>query len=397
MSMKIAFIVQRYGLEINGGAELHCRWVAEHLAKYYDVEVLTTCAKGYITWRNEYNEGEETINNIRVRRFPVAKERDPEAFGRISRRIFRLFHTKRGELKWLELQGPYSPALLDFLEKNEANYDLFIFFSYRYWLSYHGIMRFPHKSFLVPTAEHDPTIYLKIFKPFFHKPRAIIYNSVEEKELIHKVSSNDNAHGDIVGVGINLPESFDPDDFRRRYNLKDDYVIYIGRIDPNKGCQEMFNFFLKYFDRNPSSPIKLVLIGKEVIPIPRHKNIIHLGFVSEEDKFNALKGARFMIMPSQYESLSMVTLEAWFLSKAVLVNGKCEVLKGQCRRSNGGMYYHSYKEFEASMDYMLQNGAAIDQLGRNGNAYVEANYRWDVIERKYVDLIEPSGILLKKT
>jgi glycosyltransferase involved in cell wall biosynthesis len=385
--MRIAFIVQRYGLDLGGGAELHCRWVAEHLSKYYDVEVLTTCAQDYITWRNAFQEGEETINNVLVRRFKVAQERDPKVFGRISRRIFRLFHTKRGELKWLKLQGPYAPALLDFLLQHEAYYDLFIFFSYRYWLSYHGVMRFPQKSLLVPTAEHDPTIYLKIFKRFFHKPRAIIYNSIEEKALINLVCSNQALPGDIVGVGIDIPKSYDPEGFRKQYGISSDYVIYIGRIDPNKGCREMFDYFLTFVAQRPSSPVKLVLIGREVMPVPKHEKIMHLGFVSDEDKFSALAGARFMIMPSLYESLSIVTLEAWSLSKPLLVNGRCEVLKGQCQRSGGGLYYHTYEEFVSCMDEMLQHTSAMEQLGRNGKAYVQANYRWEMIEKKYGELI----------
>jgi glycosyltransferase involved in cell wall biosynthesis len=385
--MKIALIVQRYGLDVGGGAELHCKLVAEHLAKYYDVEVLTTRARDYITWRDAYEEGEETINNVLVRRFKVAEERNPKSFGRLSRRIFKLFHTRRGELKWLKLQGPFAPDLLDFLARHEARYDLFIFFSYRYWLSYHGIMQFPHKSFLVPTAEHEPTVYLKIFKPLFHKPRAIIYNSVEERELINKVSSNQAVTADIIGVGVNVPERYDLEGFRRRYNITGEYVVYIGRIDPNKGCRELFEYILKYYARRPSLPVSLVLIGREVMPVPVHRKIIHLGYVSEEDKFAALEGARFMIMPSRYESLSIAVLEAWAISKAVLVNGQCEVLKGQCLRSNGGFYYHTYQEFESFMDYMLQNAVTLDELGRQGNAYMVANYNWDVIEKKYINIV----------
>ena len=386
--MKIAFIVQRYGLDVLGGAEFHCRLIAELLSKHYEVEILTTCAKDYLTWKNDYEEGDEKINGLVVKRFKVAKERKPKNFGRFSRRVFKLFHFNRDELKWLELQGPYSPSLFNFLERNEESYDLFIFFSYRFWPTYHGIMRFSHKSFLVPTAEHDDAIYLKIFKPFFNKPKAIIYNSVEEKNLINHVSSNNDIFSDIIGVGVKVPERYNSREFRNRYNIFDDYVIYVGRIDPNKGCPEMFQCFLQYVKKNPSRKIKLVLIGKEVIKIPRHKSIIYLGSISSEDKFSAINNSLFMIMPSQYESLSMVTLEAWFVSKPVLVNGRCEVLKGQCRRSNGGLYYSNYEEFEACMDYMLQNGSSVKMLGKQGNAYAEKNYKWEVIERKYINMIK---------
>jgi len=204
------------------------------------------------------------------------------------------------------------------------------------------------------------------------------------------MSSNQAVPGDIVGVGVNLPAQYDLEGFRKQYNISKEYIVYIGRIDPNKGCREMLDNILHYYARHSSLTVNLVLIGRDVMPEPRHKNIIHLGYVSEEDKFAALEGAQFMIMPSRYESLSMVILEAWLVSKAVLVNGQCEVLKGQCLRSNGGLYYHNYREFERCMDYMLHNPAPLEELGRRGNAYAVANYHWDIIEKKYLELINRS-------
>ena len=85
-----------------------------------------------------------------------------------------------------------------------------------------------------------------------------------------------------------------------------------------------------------------MLIGNPIIPIPEHPQIHHLGFVNDQDKFDALAAAELLIMPSYFESLSMVALEAWALGKPVLANGRCDVLKGQCIRSNGGLYYESF-------------------------------------------------------
>ena len=126
--MKIAFVVQRYGLEINGGAELHCRWVAEHMLKYWNVEVLTTKAFDYLTWKNHYTKDEEIINCITVKRFPVARTRNPERFGRIQNRILTTEHKESDELRWLDEEGPNSPALIQHLFENKDHYDYFIFF-----------------------------------------------------------------------------------------------------------------------------------------------------------------------------------------------------------------------------------------------------------------------------
>ncbi|MBM3297696.1 MAG: glycosyltransferase, partial [Candidatus Aminicenantes bacterium] len=133
--------------------------------------------------------------------------------------------------------------------------------------------------------------------------------------------------------------------------------------------------------------VKLVLIGSTVLPIPAHPDVRYLGVLPEEDKFDGLAGAELLLMPSFYESLSMVTLEAWALGKPVLANAHCEVLAGQCRRSNGGLYYGTYAEFHEALDLLLDDAALREALGRNGLAYYNGNYTWEVIEGKYLEVI----------
>jgi len=385
--MKVAFVVQRYGLEISGGAELHCRWIAEHMQKYWEVEVLTTKALDYITWKNHYHQDEEVINGIRVRRFPVIRPRHPERFGRIQNYIFEREHTIEDELRWLEEEGPLAPSLIQYIKENESRYDYFIFFSYRYYHSYWGIKAVPHKSLLVPTAEHDPVVYLRIFRDLFRLPRAFIYNSVEERQMIQAVAANESIPGDVVGVGIKIPETYSAAAWRQKRGLNGDLAIYLGRIDENKGCRQLFDYFLRFKAESPSA-LRLLLIGSTVLKIPTHPDIIYLGFVSEEDKFSALENSLLLFMPSFYESLSMVTLEAWALKKPVLVNGHCEVLKGQCLRANGGLFYENYEEFREALRLLLADNKLREILGNNGYEYFLKNYTWEVIEKKYLSIME---------
>ena len=383
--LRLAFVVQRYGDDVNGGAEYHCRLIAEHLARQHQVEVLTTCAKDYITWRNEHRAGLQVVNGVRVRRFKVKKPRDPDRFGRLSQKVFLGRHDEQDELAWLDEQGPLSPKLLAFLKRRYDEYDYFVFFSYRYYHSFYGVQAVAPKAVLVPTAERDEVIDLAIFKTLFRLPRAIVYNSVEERAMIWQKSGNRSVRGEVVGVGSDVPASIDRELFRTRQsgqNKLDRYIIYIGRIDQNKGCRTLFNYYRRYREET-RSPLELVLVGGKMMDIPDDPGIRYVGFLSEAEKWSALTGAELLVMPSELESLSMVTNEAWSIGKPVLANGKCDVLRGQCRRSNAGLYFDDYYEFRGALSRLEADKALRDGLGRNGERYYRDHYRWEVVEGKY--------------
>ena len=385
--MKLAVVVQRYGAELSGGAELHARYIAERLARHAEVDVLTTCARDYITWRNDLPPGDGEVNGLRVRRFAVSRERDPRDFGRRSDRVFDERHSIEDELRWLQSEGPTSPALVDHVRRASSRYDYLIFFSYRYYHAYHGVLAAPSRAVLVPTAERDPALGLAIFAPAFRRVRALMYNSHEERALIQTVSQNHQVPGVVVGVGSEVPDAADAARFRARTGIKGRFVLYVGRIDENKGCPELFDYFSRYVAK-VSRRLRLVLIGTPVMPIPSHPRIQHLGFVTDEEKYDAMAAADLLLMPSYYESLSMVTLEAWAMRLPVLVNGRCDVLRGQTIRANAGLYYESYAEFAEAL-HMLETVRGLRRkLGAGGRAYFERHYTWDVVEGKYLAMLE---------
>jgi glycosyltransferase involved in cell wall biosynthesis len=384
--VKLAVVVQRYGADINGGAELHARYVAEHLSQHAHVEVLTTCARDYVTWRNDYPAGTELVNDVPVRRFRVDHERDAGVFGRWSERVFKHPHSFLDELRWLDAEGPKSTPLLRYLQSPAAGYDYVFFFSYRYYHSYHGAKALPTRSILVPTAERDEAIGLDVSPRVFRAVRGLMYNSPEEKRLIQAVSNNHRIPNVVVGVGSDIPQHAQPDRFRQKYGITGRFALYVGRIDQNKGCKELFAFFLNGLQALPKG-LQLVLIGKEMLPIPDHPRIRHLGFLNDQDKFDALAASDLLLMPSYYESLSMVALEAWALGKPVLANGRCEVLRGQCVRSQAGLYYETQAEFVETLRAISESRGLNAAFGANGRRFFQQHYAWPVIEQKYLDML----------
>jgi glycosyltransferase involved in cell wall biosynthesis len=387
--VKLAVVVQRYGADVSGGAELHARYIAERLSRYAEVEVLTTCARDYVTWRNELPPGEDRVNGIRVRRFPVSHPRHVEHFGKLSAFVFSRPHSIAHELRWLESEGPASPALIEYLRAQATTFDFFLFFSARYYHAWHGARAVSDRAVLVPTAERDAAIGLSIFAPVFRGVRAVMYNSLEERALIQHVSHRKGPEV-VVGVGSDIPDRTDPRRFRKKFHARGPFALYIGRIDENKGCAELFSHFERYAVMHPHG-LDLLLIGSSLLTVPKHPRIRHLGFLSDEDKFDALAAADLLIMPSRYESLSMVALEAWALGRPVLANGACDVLRGQVIRSNAGLYYESFDEFAEALFLLEASGPLGGVLGRNGREFFRRHYAWPVIERKYLDMFERLG------
>ncbi|MBS5521795.1 MAG: glycosyltransferase [Clostridiales bacterium] len=377
---RIALINQRYGLDVNGGSEYYTRLIAEKLSKNFNVEVLTTTALGYDTWENYYSEGTETIEGIVVHRFKVDNPRDVQSFNKMTDDMtLNMEHTLKQEQAWLEAQGPVCSGLLQYIKSHAEAYDLFVFVTYLYYLTVKGLPEVSNKAVLIPTAHDEPYIYFNIYKDVFLNPRGIIYLTDEEEAFVEKTFNNSHIPHIIAATGIDIPENVSELTFRKKYHIWDKYIIYVGRVDATKGCDKLFDYFIAYKVRHPRSKLKLVLMGKKMIEIPNHPDIINLGFVSDEDKYNGISGANALILPSQFESLSISVLEAMALKIPVIVNGKCEVLKGHCKKSNGGLYYTGYCELEGILRWMNSNPEIWNQMGNNARRYIDQYYQWEVI------------------
>jgi len=382
---KVVLTVHRYGLEVVGGAEYLCRYVADLMKDDWDIRVLTTCARDYMTWKNEYPAGEQCINGINVIRFPVRKPRNVSKFNKISERVFSSPHPVDDEVEWMQSQGPDVPELFNYIKRIQQNVDVFIFFTYLYQTTFIGLPLVPEKACLVPTAHDEPPIHLGIFRYLFEKPQGYIFCTPEEQHFVEKLFNIDCKYSDVIGIGINSDESTKAAR-HTRVTLPDNFVVYVGRVDPSKGCQELLHYWQGYKTKT-SGDLKLVLIGDLKMDLPKRNDILPLGYLEEADKFYAISNSQCLIMPSPYESLSIVLLEAWLCRRPVLVNGKCEVLKGQCRRSNGGLWYDNFEEFEAGLNFILKQKQKARQLAENGHHYTAKNYNPASVRQKYRDLI----------
>lgn len=386
--LRLAFVVQRYGPEIDGGAEYECRRVAEALAPHHDVEVLTTTARDYLTWRNVYRPGVEEIGGVRVRRFPVARPRRVRAFGRYADRLYATPHTFFDEAEWVRRQGPLALSLVEWIRGHADDHDGFVFFTYLYLPTLLGLPLVAHKAVLVPTAHDERPIYLDLFRSLFRLPRALIYQVEEERDFVEARFHTAHLPSAVIGAGVDPAPGAEPDRFRRAAGLPGPFLLYVGRVDVEKGCRELVDLFLAWRDRT-TEPVTLVLMGTGAMRLPKHPALRALGFRPEAEKWDALAAATALVMPSPHESFSFVILEAWTQGTPVLVTARSAVLRGHLERAGGGLLYGERPgDFATGVDALLADETLRKRLGERGRAYVEARYRWPRITRQYLDFLE---------
>jgi glycosyltransferase involved in cell wall biosynthesis len=353
---------------------------------------------------------------VTVRRFANSRTRDIHTFNRYSEWIFNNAHSREDEIEWLRQQGPWCPPLLEYIERNEHQYDVLIFFTYLYAPTVMGAKIAPQKSILVPTAHDEPAIHLDIYKELFSLPAGLAYNTEVERRFLTTHFSIRAIEEETIGCGVDLPQaqeyprehtprSDEPDDsadepavddpsptfrphlahrgsmFRRRHRLHGPIALYGGRIDPGKGCEELIEYFSTYVQEGGDA--SLVLMGVKLMPLPEEPFIRFAGYLPDQERVQALEAATVVVVPSPYESLSLLALESFAVGTPVLANARSEVLVEHCRKSNAGLYYADRHEFVEALKVLMADPRLRAKLGRNGREYVRTNYRWDVILSKY--------------
>jgi glycosyltransferase involved in cell wall biosynthesis len=376
--VKLAFVVQRYGAAVAGGSEGHCRELAERLSARHAITVLTTCATDYVTWANELPEGRTAERGVTVLRFPVARQRQMKVFADLSDEVFDGGAPRERQEEWFRENGPDTPALLDHLRAHGHEFDLVLFWTFRYSPSYFGLPLVADRALLVPTAEDEAAVNLDVLPEFLDKPRGFLFLTPEEEQLVSARMYRMPSPSAVAGIGLEpVPSGVVPRTPLDALGIPSSYLLYLGRVDRNKGCDALLESFQQYASSRPD--VTLVLAGPAKMQIPAHPQIRALGYVADEVREALLAHARALVVPSWYESLSIVLLEAWNHAVPALVNGRCKVLAGQVTRANGGLYYMFPAEFDEAADYLLQRPSERDALGRQGLAYVEREYRWPTV------------------
>jgi glycosyltransferase involved in cell wall biosynthesis len=381
---RIAFVSPRFseGPTV-GGAETLLRQLAQRLvAKGWEVDYLTTCARNHFTWENEIPPGRISIAGITVHYFPVDSGRDLETFITLQNRISRNGElTRDEELNW-QRNNVNSQALYDYLQQEGHRYDRIIMGPYLFALVYFASQIHPDKTLLLPCLHDESFAYLKIIREMFLNVKGWIFNADPERDLAQRLYDLDLSKAHVVGMGI---EGFtaDPAAFRQRHQINRPYIIYSGRREPLKGTPILLDY-LDLFRERTGVDMKLVLTGSGPYDPPARlvPHILDLGFVTEQEKHDAMAGAIAFCHASINESFSIVILESWLAGTPVLVHGGGAVMPEHCRKSNGGLWFKNYPEFEEALSLLLTRPALRTAMGKAGERYVRETYSWPAVETR---------------
>ena len=419
--MKFAFVTPRYGADIPAGAEHACRLLAEKVCQRHEVDVLTTCARDPLTWRNEYSETSVRVRGVLVRRFAVNQVRDDDAFQRLSSRAFAEPHNRADAEEWVRAMGPSSPGLIDFVKRQSRSYDAVVFFSLYHATTLQGVAAAPERSVVFPYVKLDPALRLSIWSEVLGSARAVGYFSAAERNLVHRYLRPVPVAEDVVGIGVDMPEpetyprhQQDPADtiardddeggapedstlvpdylsgrgipFRRRHRLHGPFAIYGGRVESRNGCEEM----LEYFDNAVTAGCEpaLVLMGVKLMKVPEASYIRLAGVASDRERMIAYEAAEVTLAPGPDDILAQPVLESLAVGTPVLAAARNEAAVEHCRRANAGLYYATREEFVESLQLLMSDPQLRERLGENGRQYVRQHLRCDVVLARFERLIK---------
>lgn len=396
---KIGIIVQRYGQQVNGGAEVLARMIAEKLQEQYDVTVLTSRALDYHTWNPELPAGESYEGSIRILRFDhlpkriISQKKQHKENRRDRGRLpFQKIYRALGQPKWyltlfplaairdvpegewLEKQGPATYDLIPYLKEHEDEYTAYIFVTYLYYPTAVGMPTVAHKSIFIPTMHDETPAYKSVFKKIMAAPKAILFLTESEKRFSEKMFDIGHVMKKVVSVGIDFPDDVKDHAVLSKFGISKEYVLYVGRIDEYKGCKDLIDFFLQFL-KEKKAGMQLVLAGKNALEKIEHPNVVYTGFISDEDKVQLMKQAKVLAVPSKYESLSLVLLESFACKVPVIANEKCEVLKDHIEMSSGGWLYTGKNDFIEKLNAVYKGDDNLTK-GAAGYEYVLKNYTW---------------------
>ena len=389
---RLAMVVQRYGREVTGGSESLCRAVAERLAADPRVTVFTTCARDYVTWRNELARGRRASSTgpgrcvSRSRRSATST-----AFNASPSRSTRGPRPTTRRAEFLRRQGPYVPAPRGGPGRAEGRVrrDLLLHLPLLPDVL-RPAGRAAERAILVPTTHDEPPLRFSVYREVFARPRAFAFLTPPEEALVRARFDLGAGPRWSRASGWRSRRAPDVEGFRIRHGVHRPYALYAGRIDAGKGCDG---------DARVLRPLSADAPGRRgpaahrdprharrprargALPrLPRRRSEKHRGHGGGQGASSARAPTR--ACPSCCSRASPWARPASSMPARA-------VLEDHCRRSNAGLLYADADEFAEALDLLAAQDGLRAALGAQRPRVRRCeHYGWATVLARYESLIE---------
>jgi glycosyltransferase involved in cell wall biosynthesis len=376
---RLGLVPARFGPGLSGGAEIVMAQMARRLlARGWEVEILTTCALNHHTWENVLPAGKAMEDGVLVHRFPTGTTPGPERAqleqAILSGASLRLHEQQR----WMNA-GMRSPELFHHLLDHAGEYRAMVFTPYLFWISYACSQVAPERSVLWACLHDEPYAYLNLFQPLLTGIAGLLLQSEPEHALAHRLTEEPAPHA-LVGCGVEVPEHYDTEGFRRRHGIDGRFLLYAGRREGAKGWETLLEQLARLRSRG-ENPFTLVTMGDGEVTPPAAiaDRVVDLGFLPDDERDAAFAAADAYLQPSRFEAFSRTIMEAWLAGTLVIANGGSEVVRHHCERSGAGLLYNDDYELGQCLAFLAEAPETAAELAARGRAYVLENYRWDTV------------------
>jgi glycosyltransferase involved in cell wall biosynthesis len=376
-------------MAVLGGAELHARWLAERLSLAgHQVEVFTTCSVDSPTWKNQLRAGTERHGECLVHRYPVDRpnRRTRDQLDRRIRQGHRL--SLEEEERWMRA-GPASAAMEEDLRRRGPQLDAVVGLPYIAGTTYFAFQAVPERFFLVPCLHDEPFARMSTTGQMLAHARGVLFNTASECELARRLFPS-LARSAVVGLGFDPPATTDPGEVLARYGVRRPFAVFVGRLEPDKNVPLLISYFMRYKERR-GGDLELLLVGDGNVRPPVGQHVRQLS-IDWADRDSMLQAALLLFQPSLNESLSIVMMQAWLCGTPVLVHAGSEVSTHHCRRSNGGLWFANYPEFEEVVARLEVDEKLRNALGANGRDFVRREYGWPAVLERFEAALAGSGV-----
>lgn len=358
----------------------------------WDVEVLTTRAINHYTWANDLPEGTTQEDGVTVRRFSTVAQ--TSRCGLRAQRAIQDGAVPPVDDQWTWVSWRFTvPALFEHLLRHGDGFDSVVFSPYLFWNTTACLPAVPGRAVVMPCLHDETYARLDVVRPALALPKSLWFLSEPEHELAHSLGPVAPRHA-VTGAGVNVPDGYQPEEFRARHDLSRPFLLYAGRRELDKGWDWLLRTYAQAL-RHGMTGVDLVTIGTGDVTVPTALDVaglggrvIDLGFLPDAERNDAFAAALAYAQPSRMESFSRTIMEAWLAGTPVLAIAGSAVVAWHCQRSGAGVPFADGADLAGHVGRLLSEPDEATAMAERGRRYVIDNYSWPVVlDRMEADLI----------